>query len=46
MTLFDVYECAINPELLEKRIHEAEQRLKARRYFVIATHDISRPSRP
>ena len=25
VTLFDVYECAINPELLEKRIHEAEQ---------------------
>src|SRR5690349_21700726 len=24
VTLFDVYECAINPELLEKRIHEAE----------------------
>ena len=25
VTLFDVYECAINPELLEKRIHEAER---------------------
>ena len=45
VTLFDVYECAINPELLEKRIREAEQRLEARRYFVIATQSISRPSR-
>jgi hypothetical protein len=26
VTLFDVYECAINPDLLEKRIKEAEQR--------------------
>ena len=29
VTLFDVYECAINPELLEKKIHEAEQLLTA-----------------
>ena len=28
VTLFDVYECAINPELLEKKIHEAEQLLQ------------------
>jgi hypothetical protein len=27
VTLFDVYECAINPELLENRIKEAERRL-------------------
>ena len=27
VTLFDVYECAINPELLETRIKEAERRL-------------------
>jgi TraM recognition site of TraD and TraG len=27
VTLFDVYECAINPDLLEKRIQEAERRL-------------------
>jgi hypothetical protein len=27
VTLFDVYECAINPELLESKIKEAEQRL-------------------
>jgi hypothetical protein len=36
VTLFDVYECAINPELLEKRIREAEQQLEVRRYFVIS----------
>jgi hypothetical protein len=36
VTLFDVYECAINPELLEKRIREAEQRVQIRRYFVIS----------
>ena len=29
VTLFDVYECAINPELLEKRIREAERRFNA-----------------
>jgi hypothetical protein len=27
VTLFDVYECAINPDLLESRIKEAERRL-------------------
>src|SRR5213593_397573 len=27
VTLFDVYECAINPDLLENRINEAERRL-------------------
>jgi hypothetical protein len=36
VTLFDVYECAINPELLAKRIREAEQRLQIRRYLVIS----------
>ena len=36
VTLFDVYECAINPELLEKRIHEAEQLVRGRHYFVVS----------
>jgi hypothetical protein len=36
VTLFDVYECAINPELLEKRIHEAERMLQSRSYCVIS----------
>ncbi len=35
VTLFDVYECAINPELLEKRIHEAEKMLQSRTHFII-----------
>jgi len=36
VTLFDVYECAINPELLESRIQEAERRFHGSHYFVLA----------
>src|SRR4029077_18844240 len=36
VTLFDVYECAINPALLENRIREAEQLVGDRRYFVVS----------
>jgi hypothetical protein len=36
VTLFDVYECAINPELLEKKIHEGEQLVRGRHYFVVS----------
>jgi len=36
VTLFDVYECAINPELLESRIQEAERLLVGERYVVVA----------
>ena len=35
VTLFEVYECAINPDLLERRIHEAGQLLQGRQYFVV-----------
>ena len=35
VTLFQVYECAINPELLEKRIREAEQLIQGRHYIVV-----------
>jgi TraM recognition site of TraD and TraG len=35
VTLFEVYECAINPELLEKRIHEAEELVQGKHYFVV-----------
>jgi hypothetical protein len=35
VTLFDVYECAINPELLEQRIHEAERLVESRHYFIV-----------
>src|SRR3974390_2695471 len=37
VTLFDVYQCAISPEKLEKTIHEAEQRIAGRRYLLIAS---------
>src|SRR5882672_6144404 len=36
VTLCDVYECAINPELLDRRIHEAEQLVRDRHYFVVS----------
>ena len=35
VTLFDVYECAINPELLESRIQEAERRIAGERFVLI-----------
>ena len=40
LTLFDIYECAINPELLESKIQDAEERLKGRNYLVIADEDL------
>jgi TraM recognition site of TraD and TraG len=39
VTLFDVYECAINPQLLETKIEEAERRLKGCDYLVLADAD-------
>jgi hypothetical protein len=39
VTLFDIYECAINPELLESKIQDAEEKLKGRNYLVIADED-------
>jgi len=36
VTLFDVYECAINPALLENRIREAEQLVRGLHYFVVS----------
>jgi len=36
VTLFDVYECAINPELLERKIREAEQLVHGRHYFMVS----------
>jgi len=35
VTLFDVYECAISPRLLEERIHEAEEILMGRHYVAL-----------
>ena len=34
VTLFDVYECAINPELLEKKIQEGEHLFEDRRILI------------
>ena len=39
VTLFDIYECAINPELLESRIHEAEGKLQSRTQCVVSSKD-------
>ena len=36
VTLFDVYECTISPDVLERKIQEAERRLEER-YFVLVT---------
>jgi hypothetical protein len=35
VTLFDLYERAINSELLEKRIHEADELIRGRHYFAV-----------
>ena len=39
MTLFDVYECAINPRLLEQRIEEARERFEDTDYVLIEPKD-------
>src|SRR6266478_354771 len=39
VTLFNVYECAISPPLLEQRIHEAEE-LVMGRHYVAVTHQV------
>jgi hypothetical protein len=36
VTLFDVYECTISPDVLERKIQDAERRLEER-YFVLVT---------
>jgi len=38
VTLFDVYECAISPDVLEKKIQDAERRLEER-YFLLVIPD-------
>jgi hypothetical protein len=35
VTLFDVYQCAISPKILEERIHEAEEIVMGRHYVAI-----------
>ena len=38
VTLFDVYECAISPDVLEKKIQEAERRLEERYFLLVSAH--------
>jgi TraM recognition site of TraD and TraG len=39
VTLFDVYECAISPEVLERKIQEAEHRLEESYFLLVAPPD-------
>lgn len=39
VTLFDVYECAISPDVLEKKIQDAERRLEERYFILISPAD-------
>src|SRR3984885_12816821 len=39
VTLFDVYECAIAPEVLESKIHDAERRLEDRYFVLVSPND-------
>jgi TraM recognition site of TraD and TraG len=39
VTLFDVYECTISPDVLENKIRDAEHRLEER-YFLLVSADI------
>jgi TraM recognition site of TraD and TraG len=39
VTLFDVYECAISPDVLENKIHDAERRLEERYFLLVSPAD-------
>jgi TraM recognition site of TraD and TraG len=39
VTLFDVYECAISPDILEKKIQDAERRLEERYFLLVSAPD-------
>ena len=39
VTLFDVYECAISPDVLERKIQEAERRLEESYFLLVAPPD-------
>jgi hypothetical protein len=39
VTLFDVYECAISPDILENKIHDAERRLEERYFLLVSPED-------
>jgi hypothetical protein len=42
VTLFDVYECAISSEILEKKIRDAERRLEERYFLLVCPEDFRR----
>jgi hypothetical protein len=39
VTLFDVYECAISPDVLEMKIQDAERRLEERYFLLVSPED-------
>ena len=39
VTLFDVYESAISPDILEKKIQDAERRLEERYFLLVSAPD-------
>ncbi len=39
VTLFDVYECAISPDVLENKIQDAERRLEERYFLLVSPED-------
>jgi hypothetical protein len=39
VTLFDVYECAISPDILENKIHDAERRLEERYFLLVSPEE-------
>jgi TraM recognition site of TraD and TraG len=39
VTLFDVYECTISPEVLERKIQDAERRFEGRYFLLITPED-------
>jgi hypothetical protein len=39
VTLFDVYECAISPEVLERKIQDAERRIEERYFLLVSPND-------
>ena len=46
VTFFDVYECAISPPKLEKRIEEGKVRFETREYVCVAPEDMEMKSLP
>ena len=40
MTLFDVYECAINPEKLEMKIKEGERLFQTQEYVLVPDTEV------